>query len=69
MQHYGWMMETIYVVMGYQDVCQNGNYEASLMGVFSSRELAEECGDELIACNLVHHYEIEEPLLDEFGYK
>ena len=57
------------VVMGYIDLCQNGNYEAQLMGVFSTDELAKECGDELVEAEVVHHYEIEHPLLDEFGYK
>ena len=57
------------VVMGYIDLCQNGNYEAQLMGVFSKDEVAKECGDELVEAEVVHHYEIEHPLLDEFGYK
>ena len=34
--------------MGYIDLCQNGNYEAQLMDVFSTDELAKECGDELV---------------------
>ena len=59
----------IYVVMGYEDLCQNGNYEAVLYGVYSTEKLARECGDELVALGNIHHYEIERPLLDEFGWK
>lgn len=59
----------LYVVMGYTDLCQTGNYEAVLQGVFSTEKLARECGDELTAVGNIHHYEIECPTLDEFGWK
>lgn len=59
----------LYVVMGYVDLCQNENYEAVLQGVFSTESLARECGDELVSSGNIHHYEIECPLLDEYGYK
>lgn len=59
----------VYVVMGYSDVCQNGNYEGSLQGVFSTQELAEECGRELVKTDVISYYEIECPLVDEFGFK
>lgn len=59
----------LYVVMGYTDVNKNGNYEASIQGVFSTESLAKECGDELIEVGNVHHYEIEYSVLDEFGWK
>lgn len=59
----------VYVVMGYSDVCQNGNYEGSLQGVFSTPELAEECGKELVEAEAISYYEIECPLVDEFGFK
>lgn len=61
--------QELFVVMGYSDICMNGNYEAQLQGVFSTEELAKECGDELVKCGNIHHYEIECPLLDEFGWK
>lgn len=57
----------LYVVMGYIDLCQNGNTEAVLQGVFSTEELARECGDELVECGNIEYYEIECPKLDEFG--
>lgn len=57
------------VVMGYSDLCGNGNLEAQLIGVFSTEELALECGNELVECGVIHHFEIEHPALDEFGYK
>lgn len=59
----------LHVVMGYVDLCENGNYEAVLQGVFSTEQLARECGDELVASGNIHHYEIECPLLDEFGWR
>ena len=58
-----------YIVMGYVDICQNGNYEAQLQGVFSTEQLATECGNELVEAKVIHHFEIECPQLDEFGYK
>lgn len=62
-------IDIVYVVMGYIDICQNGNLEAVLQGVFSTEELARECGDELVECGNVEYYEIECPKLDEFGWK
>ena len=59
----------LHVVMGYVDLCENGNYEAVLQGVFSTEQLAREYGDELVASGNIHHYEIECPLLDEFGWR
>lgn len=59
----------VYVVIGYSDVCQNGNYEGSLYGVFSTEKLAKECGDELVKSECISYYEIECPHIDEFGYK
>lgn len=59
----------VYVVMGYSDVRQNGNYEGTLQGVFSTQELAEECGKELVETEVISYYEIECPLVDEFGFK
>lgn len=59
----------VYVVMGYSDVCKNGNYEGTLQGVFSTPELAQECGDELVEAKEISYYDIECPLIDEFGFK
>lgn len=59
----------LHVVMGYVDLFENGNYEAVFQGVFSTEQLARECGDELVASGNIHHYEIECPLLDEFGWR
>ena len=59
----------LFAVIGYTDAAENGNYEAQLMGIFSTEELAKECGDELTKSNVIHHYEIESPKLEEFGYK
>jgi hypothetical protein len=58
--------QELYVVMGYANMYDNDNYEAILEGVFSSPDLAKECGDELVECNEIEYYEIECPLLDEF---
>ena len=62
-------MDIIYVLVGYNDVCQNGNYEGQVYGVFSSDELAREAGDELVDLNNIAYYEIECPVLDEFGWR
>jgi hypothetical protein len=59
----------LHICMGYLDINGNGNYEAQLLGAFSTQALAEECGNELMEIGNVHHYEIECPELDEFGYK
>ena len=55
------------VVMGHS-VSGNGE-EVQCMGVFSTPELAAECGDELVKAEVVKYYEVETPKLDEFGYK
>ena len=59
----------VYVVMGYSDICKNGNCEGTLQGVFSTLELAQECGDELVEAKEISYYDIECPLIDEFGFK
>jgi hypothetical protein len=60
----------VYVVVGFQDVCQNGNLEKDIYGVFSTEALATECVDELTdMLEYIDHFEIEEVGLDEFGYK
>lgn len=61
--------QELHAVMGYADANENGSYETQLYGVFSAKELAEECGNELVECSNIHHYEIECPMLDEFGWK
>lgn len=61
--------QTVYVVIGYSDENQNGGEQARLIGVFSTERLAMECGDELVECGEVIRYEIETPMIDEFGYK
>ena len=59
----------LYVVIGYDDVCRNGNYEAILYGVYSTEQLARETAEELFELGNIHHYEIECPKLDEFGWR
>ena len=61
----------VYVVLGYQDLCQNRNIECDgVYGVFSTEELARECVGYLIKeLEYMNHFEIEEVNLDEFGYK
>ena len=59
----------LYVVIGYDDVCGNGNYEAILYGVYSTEQLARETAEELFELGNIHHYEIECPKLDEFGWR
>ena len=61
--------QELHAVMGCADANENGSYETQLYGVFSKKEIAEECGDELVECGNIHHYEIECPMLDEFGWK
>lgn len=61
--------QQLYAVVGYSDICQNGNLQAGLYGVFSTEKLAKEAGDELQQTSVVDYYEIEYPRLDEFGYK
>lgn len=61
--------QQLYAVIGYSDVCQNGNLQASLYGVFSTKKLTKEADDELQQISVVDYYEIEYPRLDEFGYK
>ena len=61
----------VYVVLGYQDLCQNGHVECDgVYGVFSTEELAKECiGYLKEELEYMNHFEIEEVNLDEFGYK
>lgn len=59
----------VFAVMGYSDLCGNGNMEAQLYGVFNTEKAAKECGEELVEAEVIGYYEIETPLLDEFGYK
>lgn len=61
--------QELFVVMGYTDSYHNGNEDAALFGVFSSKEKACECGNELVKMDCIKRYEIECPELDEFGYK
>lgn len=61
--------QQLYAVIGYSDICQNGNLQAGLYGVFSTEKLATEAGDELQKISVVEYYEIEYPRLDEFGYR
>ena len=56
-------------VIGYSDNCNNGNYDAQLMGIFSNSDLAMQCGNELVDAEVIKYYEIENPKLDEFGYR
>lgn len=42
---------------------------ASVLGLFSTKEGADQCGKEHLECGNIEHYEIETPMLDEFGYK
>ena len=62
-------MDTVYVLVGYEDVCQNGNYEGQVYGAFSAEDLAREAGDELVELHNIAYYEIECPKLDEFGWR
>lgn len=59
----------LYVDIGYDDVCGNGNYEAILYGVYSTEQLAREAAEELLELGNIHRYEIESPKLDEFGWR
>ena len=61
----------VYVVLGYQDLCENGNVECDdVYGVFSTEELALECISDLTEeLEYMNHFEIREVILDEFGYK
>lgn len=61
--------DIIYVLVGYEDICLNGNFEGQVYGAFSSEELAREAGDELVECSNVEYYEIECPELDECGWR
>lgn len=61
--------QELHAVMGYADANENGSYETQLYGVFSKKEIAKECGNELVECGNIHHYEIECPTLDKFGWK
>jgi hypothetical protein len=61
--------QPLVVVMGYSDLCLNGNEEAQLMGVYSTEDLANEAGTELVELGIISRYELEFPELDEFGWK
>jgi hypothetical protein len=61
--------QPLVVVMGYSDLCNNGNEEAQLMGVYSTEDLANEAGTELVELGIISRYELEFPKLDEFGWK
>lgn len=52
------------IVVGYDT-----DGHASVLGLFSTKEGADQCGKEHIKCGNIEHYEIETPMLDEFGYK
>lgn len=41
---------------------------ASLLGLFSSEEAAE-CGQEHLDCKNIIRFEVENPTLDDFGFK
>ena len=62
-------MDIVYVLVGYEDINQNGNYEGQVYGAFSSEVLAREAGDELVELHNIAYYEIECPELDEFGWR
>lgn len=47
----------------------NDNYESILYGVYSTEQLAREAAEELLELGNIHHYEIECPKLDEFGWR
>lgn len=59
----------LYVVIGCDDICHNGNYEAVLYGVYSTEQIAREATEKLLELGNIHHYEIECPKLDEFGWR
>lgn len=46
----------LYVVIDYDDVCDNGNYEAILYGVYSTQQLAREAAEKLLELGNIHHY-------------
>ena len=50
-------------------ICDNDNYESILYGVYSTEQLAREAAEELLELGNIHHYEIECPKLDEFGWR
>lgn len=55
----------LYVLMGYSDICENGNDEPCFEGIFSTMESAKKYGNELLEEKEIHYYEIERPILDE----
>ncbi len=44
-------------------------HESILYGVYSTEQLAREAAEELLELGNIHHYEIECPKLDEFGWR
>lgn len=61
-------MDKVHIVVGYTKA-DNDSYDSCIMGAFSTIELAEECGNELKTAGNITYYEIESPIVDEFGYK
>jgi predicted acetyltransferase len=57
----------IYCVMGYTEGTDPWYCDASLMGIFSTEKLANECGDELVAADRIDYYNNEVFKIDEFG--
>jgi hypothetical protein len=58
--------QEVYGVIGYSDLCSNGNYEPRLIGIFSNDLLAIRQGDDSLANGSIHHYEIEKHIIDEY---
>ena len=60
----------IYIVLGFEDLYDNGNLEKDIYGAFSTIELAKECMHNLTEeLDYVHHFGIVAVQIDEFGYK
>lgn len=60
----------VYVVLGFQDKCDNESLDKDIYGVFSTEELAVECVEHICEeLEFLDHCEIESVELDEFGYK
>lgn len=61
--------DVVHILMGYVDANQNGNYESQVYGAFSTEALAEDAGNELVEAKIITYYEVECPVLDEFGWR
>lgn len=64
-------MDFVYVLIGH-DTVNHGSIEehrSEVYGAFSTEELAMEAGDELVESGVIEYYTIEDPQLDEFGYR